>query len=310
MKISGYAAVYNSDSTDMGFIEQIAPGAFDESLKTANVRALFNHDANFPLATTGNGTLRLTSNQIGLYYEITVDPNDRAAMDVAARVERGDVSGASFSFNVQEQQWDYVSSPPRRVLTKLNLIDVGPVTFAAYPAATASATGTGRSASRSSERRVGKTISKQTAASIQSAVDALEALLADGQTSPSPNEPDTSPLIDETLEQDSVSPDMLLNKTLEADAAPDTPGLPLETDTLRPVTYDRLPSRSITVMEGRRLLAGHVQRVECEAEHTRFLRAVDRMATQARVEAMLGPNHATPLRGLPEVVRSIWEVKR
>ena len=46
MTISGYAAVFNSDSEPLPFIERIAPGAFQRSLKSRNeIKLLWHHDA-------------------------------------------------------------------------------------------------------------------------------------------------------------------------------------------------------------------------------------------------------------------------
>ena len=68
-KIVGYAAVFDQESEPLGgFVEVIAPGAFDDVLG-ADVRALFNHDANYLLGRTASGTLTLSVDAVGLRYE-------------------------------------------------------------------------------------------------------------------------------------------------------------------------------------------------------------------------------------------------
>ena len=55
--LSGYAALFNTETVIAGlFREVIAPGAFTESLKTADVVARFNHDENRLLGRTSAGT--------------------------------------------------------------------------------------------------------------------------------------------------------------------------------------------------------------------------------------------------------------
>ena len=142
-KIVGYAARFN-DVTEIGgmFREQIAPGAFRDCMKTDDVRALFNHDPNKVLGRTGNGTLVLVEDEVGLRYEIT-PPDTREARDLMVLLERGDVSGSSFSFGLAAagcDEWDDDAEMPTRTIKRVAaLYDVGPVTFPAYPTTTAGA---------------------------------------------------------------------------------------------------------------------------------------------------------------------------
>src|SRR5689334_2288993 len=76
-RISGYAAVFydGSPGTEyqmwQGFSERIMPGAFDRCIREGHdVRALFNHDPNYPLGRTSAGTCRLSIDKRGLKYEI------------------------------------------------------------------------------------------------------------------------------------------------------------------------------------------------------------------------------------------------
>lgn len=135
--IVGYGAVYNRDSSDLGFIEQVDPGAFTKTIQEADVRGLGNHDANWLLGRTKAGTMRLRSDANGLYYEIDVNPEDPDGQRALAKVRRGDWDGSSFSFTTVRDEWNWQAQPPQRRLLEVALIDVGPVTFPAYPDATA-----------------------------------------------------------------------------------------------------------------------------------------------------------------------------
>ena len=134
--IEGHAAVFDSLSVELwGFYEEIAPGAFADSIAAGDdVRALFNHDPNYVLGRTRNGTLRLSEDEIGLRVEF--EPPDTAqARDVVTLIERGDVSQMSFAFAVLDEKWriDEMNRYVRRIV-QARLYDVSPVTYPAYPA--------------------------------------------------------------------------------------------------------------------------------------------------------------------------------
>jgi hypothetical protein len=135
--ITGYAAVFDSPSSDMGFVEVIDPAAFNRTLNVADVRALVNHDPNQLLGRSKSGTLRLSTDATGLRYEIDVNQADQSALDAVAKVRRGDMDGASFSFQTIRDEWNFNVEPPQRRLLEVALVDVGPVSFPAYQAATA-----------------------------------------------------------------------------------------------------------------------------------------------------------------------------
>ena len=135
--IAGYAAVFNRDSLDMGFIEQVDPRAFDKTVREADVRALGNHDVDWLLGRSKSGTLRLSVDSVGLAYEIDINPNDPDGQRAIEKVRRGDLDGSSFTFQTIQDQWNWETSPPQRRLLEVALSDVGPVVFPAYPDATA-----------------------------------------------------------------------------------------------------------------------------------------------------------------------------
>lgn len=135
-KIVGHAAVFNSPTRigfgSWGFMESVAPGAFKESIKIDDIRALFNHDPNLVLGRNTAGTLELKEDKKGLEYEID-PPDTQTARDLLESIDRKDITGSSFGFEVQEQRWtEHDDDIDERELLKLKLFDVSPVTFPAY----------------------------------------------------------------------------------------------------------------------------------------------------------------------------------
>ena len=133
-KLTGYAAVFNKPSHDLGgFREIIKPGAFKRTLAdSAHVTALNNHNADQVLGRVGSGTLRLEEDDHGLRFELDL-PATTYARDLSALVERGDVAGCSFAFRVRSggELWEEINGETIRTLTAL---DLGEITITASPA--------------------------------------------------------------------------------------------------------------------------------------------------------------------------------
>lgn len=89
-----------------GATESIAPGAFRNSIHD-DVRALYNHNDDLVLGRISAGTFTLEDRSDGLWGRIKVNRKDSDAMNAYARVERGDVSGCSFGFNIKTQETEY-----------------------------------------------------------------------------------------------------------------------------------------------------------------------------------------------------------
>lgn len=132
--IRGYAAVFNSDSQDLGgFVERIDPGAFDAVMaKNPDVFGKYNHER--VIGRTSSGTMRLSVDERGLRYEI--DP-PRAAADVVELIQRGDVRGSSFAFRTSGANEAWARDPQtgvmRRTIKSFDFLgDAGPVDTPAY----------------------------------------------------------------------------------------------------------------------------------------------------------------------------------
>jgi HK97 family phage prohead protease len=139
MRFSGYAAVFNSESEPLPFVETIMPGAFSRSLKSRNEVKLFkNHNMDEVLASTRSKTLKLLEDDNGLLAEATL-PDTTAGRDLAVLMKRGDVHAMSFGFSVPRGGDKYSDDGKTRTLKEIRLHEVSIVTgFPAYQATTAS----------------------------------------------------------------------------------------------------------------------------------------------------------------------------
>lgn len=136
-RANGYAAVFNSDSHDLGgFVERIAPGAFKRTLEEAarglhNIHALWAHDSAQPLGSTRGGKLTLSEDARGLAFSLDVSRFNVAQLGA---LEDLDLQ-MSFGFRAREQVWeDHDDGSITRTLTDLDLSEVSFVINPAYPA--------------------------------------------------------------------------------------------------------------------------------------------------------------------------------
>ena len=136
--IRGYAAVFDKLSLPLGgFREKIRQGAFRWSLEhKKRILALWNHDSSLPIGSTDGGQLRLEEDSKGLYFELVpIDTN--TGRDVREMVKSGVVKGVSFGFFVKGDEWD--DKAGIRTLTDVDLVEISPTPFPAYPATTIAA---------------------------------------------------------------------------------------------------------------------------------------------------------------------------
>lgn len=135
--VEGIAAVVN-DTTDIGwFEEQIAPGAFDNALRSSDIRVLGNHDPNIILGRTAAGTAEAWVNEAGqLAYRFTPDQNNPTHVSWVRSIQRGDITQSSFAFTVSVAEWrdsaKYGDMGLRVIKEIRELFDVSPVTYPAY----------------------------------------------------------------------------------------------------------------------------------------------------------------------------------
>lgn len=131
--IEGYFAVFNSNyEIAPGMSESIAPGAFDNTL-SGDIRALINHDTTLVLGRTKARTVELRTDAHGLWGKIEINPKDGDAMNLYARVERGDVDQCSFGFDIISEETDFRDDGSVHwTITEVELYEISPCTFPAY----------------------------------------------------------------------------------------------------------------------------------------------------------------------------------
>lgn len=144
--IVGYAArIYRQSEPGTqfqlapGVVERIMPGAFDKSLSRGDdVAALFNHNPDKVLGRTKSGTVVLSADSNGLKYRITPNESSSVTKEVISYIARGDITGSSFAFTIDKEEWRSEGKGDNRVdvreISNLTLYDVSPVTYPAYEA--------------------------------------------------------------------------------------------------------------------------------------------------------------------------------
>lgn len=131
--IEGYFAVFNS-IYDLGYgmSESIAPGAFTKWL-AGDIRALVNHDTTLVLGRTSAHTLELNQDERGLWGKVKINPKDQDAMNLYARVQRGDVTQCSIGFDIIDEETEFrEDGSVHWTIREIKLYEVSACTFPAY----------------------------------------------------------------------------------------------------------------------------------------------------------------------------------
>lgn len=159
--ISGYAVVYNSESVLLEdlrhgrFTEVIRPGTFKRALESnQDIVSTANHDPKLILGRRSNGTLKLTEDEKGIFMEAT-PPNTTAGRDTIELVKGGYLDGMSFQFLNKRGTDKFTKQKDGTVLrevTDAELIELGPVTFPAYPQTTTAVSAEARSTAEALQR--------------------------------------------------------------------------------------------------------------------------------------------------------------
>jgi uncharacterized protein len=187
----GYAAVFDSPSEPLPFVERIAPGAFAKSLRARkqDIKLYVNHNSDMVLASRRSGSLRLSEDSIGLRVEADL-PDTSYARDLKDLMQRGIVDKMSFGFQVDRRGDKWNEDGTERTLTSVRLFEVSVVTgFPAYEATQA--------AVRSLEK-----LSERTGMAVDELSEALD-LLAEGAELPA----DKADLLLAAIKQSTPAPE-------------------------------------------------------------------------------------------------------
>ena len=137
--ITGRPIVYNS-RTDLGYFDEIIESGALNGTDLTDVRFLVNHDTSkVPLARSrrnnGNSTMQLSVDDEGMAIRVSLDTeNNSEARSLYSAVQRGDITGMSFMFGVENEEWENLESdhPTRHIKGISTVVEVSAVTFPAY----------------------------------------------------------------------------------------------------------------------------------------------------------------------------------
>lgn len=137
--ITGRPIVYNS-RTDLGYFDEVIERGALNGADLRDVRFLVNHDiSKVPLARSrnnnANSTMQLMPDDQGMEIRVNLDvKNNSDARNLYSAIERGDITGMSFMFQIDDEEWTELDSdhPTRHIKKISNVIEVSAVTFPAY----------------------------------------------------------------------------------------------------------------------------------------------------------------------------------
>ena len=139
-EIRGYPIVFEQE-TDLGFCREVIDGgSMGDGSVLRDVALLANHDFGMiPMARSRrnneNSTMKLTPDQHGVAMRALLDTEGNPkAKEAYSAVNRGDITGMSFAFIVNEERWTDLDSekPLRRIMSFSRIFEVSLVTNPAY----------------------------------------------------------------------------------------------------------------------------------------------------------------------------------
>ena len=144
--ITGRPIVYNS-KTDLGYFDEIIEAGALDKANLKDVRFLVNHDTSMiPLARSRNNnensTMQLEVDKDGMAIRVNLDTeNNTEARNLYSAIKRGDITGMSFMFTIDREEWEGLESdhPTRHIKSIGQVFEVSAVTFPAYDATEISA---------------------------------------------------------------------------------------------------------------------------------------------------------------------------
>ena len=137
--ITGRPIVYNS-MTDLGYFNEVIEGGALDKANLKDVRFLVNHDTSMiPLARSRNNnensTMQMEVDKDGMAIRVNLDTeNNTEARNLYSAIKRGDITGMSFMFTIDKEEWEDLESdhPTRHIRSIGQVLEVSAVTFPAY----------------------------------------------------------------------------------------------------------------------------------------------------------------------------------
>ena len=137
--ITGRPIVYNS-KTNLGYFDEIIEAGALDKANLKDVRFLVNHNTDMiPLASSRNNnensTMQMEVDGDGMAIRVNLDTeNNSDARNLYSAIKRGDITGMSFMFSIDDEEWeDLESDHPTRHIRKIGTVmEVSAVTFPAY----------------------------------------------------------------------------------------------------------------------------------------------------------------------------------
>lgn len=144
--ITGRPIVYNS-RTDLGYFDEIIEAGALDKANLKDVRFLVNHNTDMiPLARSRNNnknsTMQMEVDKDGMAIRVNLDTeNNSDAKNLYSAIKRGDITGMSFMFSINDEEWEDLDSdhPTRHIREIGEVLEVSAVTFPAYEATEISA---------------------------------------------------------------------------------------------------------------------------------------------------------------------------
>ena len=135
----GKPIVFN-EKTDLYYFEEVIERGALNGADLSDVVFLVNHDTSkIPLArykvNDPKSTMTLTVEDDGLKVRIVLDvENNPEARALYSAVERGDITGMSFMFRIETEEWSNLDTdyPTRHIKAIAEVKEVSAVTFPAY----------------------------------------------------------------------------------------------------------------------------------------------------------------------------------
>lgn len=127
--VEGYAIVYEQEVSIGGWFNEIVKRGALDGADLTDVPLFIHHNSDeIPLARSrrnnGSSTMKLTADDKGLHFRAELDvENNTDAKALYSAIQRGDISGMSYSFRVKEEKWLNMDTPtPTREIYKFKKI--------------------------------------------------------------------------------------------------------------------------------------------------------------------------------------------